>query len=202
MARARILEGAVTALAEKGLDATVEDIAEAARVSRRTVFRHFATHGDLLVAALAEVIDAIGAHIRTFPPPGEDVEAWLTEFSVALHALLRRVIGRAFWDIHVQRPGTAPVVTAALADWLRMREGFAQEVATTAWRAMGGKKAPPPWVIDAFVLQLSAFATNAMVAYSPEEAGQVSARILWAVLTTALAGERRDGRGARRPSRR
>jgi hypothetical protein len=48
-------------------------------------------------------------------------------------------------------------------------------------------------VIDAFVLQLSAFATNAMIAYSTDEAGKVSGRILWAVLSAAGAERRPDG---------
>ena len=56
MAQARIVQGAATALATKGFDATVDDIAEAAGVGRRTVFRYFATHDDLITAAVAEIL--------------------------------------------------------------------------------------------------------------------------------------------------
>ncbi|HXY43922.1 MAG TPA: TetR/AcrR family transcriptional regulator [Acidimicrobiales bacterium] len=186
LARARILQGAVSVLAEKGFDATIDDVAAAARVSRRTVFRHFATQGELHVAAVNDVMEVIGGELRALPPPHADVEAWLTECSVRLHGLIRRVVGRAFWDVHIQRPGTAPVVHAALDGWIEMRDRYTREFATTAWQAVGGRKAAPQWVVDAFVLQLSAFATNALVAYSPQEAGEVSARILWAVLSSAL----------------
>ena len=55
-------------------------------------------------------------------------------------------------------------------------------------------------MIDAFVLTLSAFATNAMAAYSTKEAGEISAKILWAVLTTARGDEGRNTTS--RPNRR
>jgi len=40
VARSRILVAAMTVLAQRGLDATVDDVAEASGVNRRTVFRH------------------------------------------------------------------------------------------------------------------------------------------------------------------
>ncbi|MFZ0171052.1 MAG: helix-turn-helix domain-containing protein [Acidimicrobiales bacterium] len=188
-ARARILQGAVIVLAEKGFEVTADDVADSARVSRRTVFRHFATHGDLLVAAVSEVLDLVAAEMPGPPSPGADVQAWLIESAVALHELLRRLVGRAFWDIHVERPGTPPAFSASLRTLIARRDEYARQLATAAWQALGGRKAPPQWVIDAFVLQLSGFATNAMVAYSPRQAGEVSARILWAVLESALDEE-------------
>jgi hypothetical protein len=156
------------------------------------VFRHFATHGELIVAAVAELYKVVAARMPGPPSPGADVHAWLTESAVALHGLNREVIGRAFWDIHIQRPGTSPEVTAALADVRIRRDQYAQDLATAAWRALGGKRVLPQWVIDAFVLQLSAFATNALATYSTQEAGRVSAQILWTVLSAALGEQRQD----------
>jgi len=192
MARARIVQGAAVALAAHGLDITADEVAEAAGVSRRTVFRHFATHGELIVTAIAELYKVVADRMPGPPAPGADVRAWLTESAVALHALNREVIGRAFWDIHIQRPGTWPEVTAALSDVTARRDQWARELATGAWRALGGKRTPPQWVIDAFALQLSGFATNAMAKYSTQEAGRVSAQILWTVLSTALSAQQQD----------
>ena len=193
LTRERIVEGAMAAVAAHGLDATTDDVAEAAGVSRRTVFRHFTSHGELLAAAIIEMWRVFGARFPGPPAPEADVETWLRESAVTLHELNRQLLGRAFWDVFVERPGTSPEVTAALADWAIRRRRFADEFTGATWSALGGRGVPPNWLVDAFLLQLSAFATNAMAAYDTEEAGRVSTRILWAVLTTALAQQRLDG---------
>ena len=129
------------------------------------------------------------------PSPGTDVEIWLIETAVAMHELYRQIVGRAFWDIHIDRPGMSSEVIAALAGVAAQRHRFNSELANTAWSALGGKRSPPEWVIAAFDLQLSAFATNAMAAYRhAQQAGHVSGRILWAVLSTALAEQREVAR--------
>jgi hypothetical protein len=93
-----------------------------------------------------------------------------------------------FWDVHIERPGTSPEVTAVIRDLTNRRLRYATQLSTAAWRALGGRRGPPRWVIDAFVLQLSPFAANALMAYSTSDAADVSARILWAVLSQAVAG--------------
>jgi AcrR family transcriptional regulator len=186
----------MSAIAAKGLDVTVDDMAEAAMVSRRTVFRHFATHTAVLVAAIAEILRVYDANMPAPPAPGTDVDAWLSDSAVAIHELNRRVLGRAFWDAHVERPGIAPEVTAAIGLLRHARDRYADDLATGAWQALGAQGTPPHWVVDAFILQLSGFATNAMDGHSTEQAGRVSALVLSAVLAAALAGpgkaERRD----------
>ncbi len=187
LARARIIQGAVASLAVSGLDATVDEVAEAAGVSRRTVFRHFATHGELIAAAVAEGLRVIEARIPGPPAPGDDVEQWLVNTAVTMHEIYSEFVGRAFWDVHIVRPGMAPAVAAALAEVSSLRKRYATQLASAAWEALGGTGTPPDWVIDAFMLQLSAFATNAMATYSSQKAGEVSARILWVVLVAAVA---------------
>lgn len=44
-------------------------------------------------------------------------------------------------------------------------------------------------MIDAFILQLSAFATNAMAGHDTQEARLVNAQILWSVLTMVPEGQ-------------
>ncbi len=105
MAQARILQGAATALAERGFDATVDDIAEAAGVGRRTVFRYFATHDEVVGAAVAEIMASYESSIPGPPSPGVELETWLKETALTMHDLNGRVMGRAFWDMNVARPG-------------------------------------------------------------------------------------------------
>jgi len=187
LARTRIVQGALASLAVSGLDATVDEVAEAAGVSRRTVFRHFATHGELFAAAIAEGIQVLEARMPGPPPPGDDIEKWLIDTAVTMHELYRELVGRAFWDIHIERPGTPPEVVSALSDVPSFRRRYVTRLAAAAWEPLGGKGLPPEWVVDAFVLQLSGFASNAMATYSSQKAGEVSARILWVVLQGALA---------------
>lgn len=183
VARARIVEGAAAALAERGYDATVDDIAAAAQVSRRTVFRYFPTHDAVMEAAIQEVVGRY-EHLRPkSPAPGIELHAWLEEIAVALHEVNARLLGKAFWQLDEDRPGLTREQRTEL------RRALATEAATYAWRLAEGRGEPPAWVVDAFALQLSAFATNCLDGYSPEEAGRVSTRILAAVLTSALADD-------------
>ncbi len=56
----RILRSARLFLAEHGLDVTVEEIAEAAGVSRRTLFRYFPTRDQLVAAAIGAGLERYG----------------------------------------------------------------------------------------------------------------------------------------------
>jgi hypothetical protein len=77
-------------------------------------------------------------------------------------------------------------VLAAISDRLGRRRDLFKELANAAWRARGGGDGAPRWVVDAFAVLLSAFATTAMESYEVEDAGQLSARILVAVLSEAI----------------
>ncbi len=181
--RARIVQGAVTALAETGFDVTVDEIATTAGVSRRTVFRHFATHDEVLAAAVEEILASYDRLVPGPPVPGTNVEEWLKETAVTLHELNTRLMGKAFWDLNVERPGISPM------ERTRRRMGYSTQIAQNAWRLANGRGRPPSWVVDAFALQLSGFATNCLDSYSTEKAGRISARILNVVLAAALAEE-------------
>jgi AcrR family transcriptional regulator len=189
-ARDRIIQGAMVAVAAYGLDVTMEQVAEASGVSRRTVTRHFATHGELIAATIDEGLTFIGTNIPDAPPLGTDAQTWLTDAVVNLHEVTRRLLGRAFWDIHIDRPNTPTEVTEALAKVVVRRYQFAGDFADSAWRAVGASGETPQWVKDAFTFHVSGFATFALAKYSPKETGQLSAKILWVVLTTAVDAER------------
>jgi AcrR family transcriptional regulator len=188
----RIVDGALVAMARSGLDVTIDEVADTAGVSRRTVFRHFASHGELIAAAISKGLSVLGTHIPSVLAPGTDVESWLNDTVVTLHTILRQLLGRAFWDIHIDRPGTPPEVLAAIEDIAIQRKRFTDGLADAAWAALGGENRPPRWVIDAFSQQVSGFATYALPGYSPQETGQLSARILWLVLGAALEEQRQE----------
>jgi len=179
--RARIVDGASAVLAERGFDATIDEIATAAGVSRRTVFRHFPTHGAVVEAAVS---DLLSRYVRSVdqmsPASGAELGSWLEETAALLHSVNRRLIGRAFWDINLERSGCTP------AQHEKLRIEAASQIAHHAWHLGRVKGKPPSWVVDAFTLQLSCFATSCLEGYDTNEAGKVSARILAAVLSAAM----------------
>jgi AcrR family transcriptional regulator len=180
------LDAALRTMASSGLDVTIDDVASEAGVSRRTVFRHFHSHGDLVAATVLLMRETVHANVPAPPDPGEDLREWLVASSISVHAMLRRVVGQSFWDLHVSRPGRPPEVVEALRGLGEMRRGLTAELAAVAWGNLGATGPTPAWVNDAFALQLSTFSTHVLSNYDATEAGRTCARILWAVLSDAL----------------
>lgn len=84
--RDAILAAARAQLARVGYGALrVEDVARRARVSRRTVYSHFATRAILAEASLAERADALRDRVARWRPRSSDADAVLDEI-VAFHA--------------------------------------------------------------------------------------------------------------------
>jgi AcrR family transcriptional regulator len=191
-ARARIVEGAMVAVAKWGLDATVDQIAEEAGVSRRTVFRQFSSHAELLLATLEEIRQLFEAGIPTAPSADEDLEDWLIESTVKVHELFRSTLGRGFWDLHVDRPRISDDVTDFIARTPQIRRRIAESALSDAWRALDAEGEPPSWLLDTFSIHLSGFAAFAHANRTPRETGELSARILWITLNQAA----RDSRSA------
>ena len=78
--RARILEAAEEVFAERGPDASTEEVARRAEVAVGTIFRHFPTKSDLLRALLKRLLDQLGADAQTLVAGG-DPRALFTFFS-------------------------------------------------------------------------------------------------------------------------
>ena len=79
--RQLLLAAAADEFAERGLDASVADIARRAGVGKGTVFRHFATKDDLLAAIVIDRIEAlnvVGERLLGSPDPGAALVEFLT----------------------------------------------------------------------------------------------------------------------------
>ena len=74
--RSLLAQTAMQLFAEKGFDeTTVEEVAAAAGVSRRTLFNYFRTKEDLALSGLAEQGEVIAARLGTRPA---DEDAWVS----------------------------------------------------------------------------------------------------------------------------
>jgi AcrR family transcriptional regulator len=79
--RQLLLTAAAEEFAERGLDASVADIARRAGVGKGTVFRHFATKDDLLAAIVIdriEALNAVGERLLGAADPGAAMLEFLT----------------------------------------------------------------------------------------------------------------------------
>jgi AcrR family transcriptional regulator len=79
--RRSLLAAAADEFAERGLDASVADIARRAGVGKGTVFRHFATKDDLLSAIVIDRIEglnAVGERLLDAPDPSAALLEFLT----------------------------------------------------------------------------------------------------------------------------
>jgi AcrR family transcriptional regulator len=94
--RARLVAAAREALAAGGNDVAFDVIARHAGVGNATLYRHFPTRADLLVAVYADEVAALcqhGAQLLESAEPTDALFAWLDEFVV--HVATKRPLAVA-----------------------------------------------------------------------------------------------------------
>ncbi|WP_329115510.1 TetR/AcrR family transcriptional regulator [Streptomyces sp. NBC_01465] len=107
----RLLEVASVAFAERGADASLDDIAKRAGVGSGTLYRHFPTRRDLLEAVYLESIDELTDRAVKFTvseqPAGEALVEWLQLLAEQMIRLsgLKALLGEAMTD------GSSPVIS-------------------------------------------------------------------------------------------
>src|SRR5579872_500751 len=141
VARDRIERAAHHVLADKGLSATVEEVAGVAGVSIRTVFRHYGTRDHMIATALRSQLLHYG---DTLPVPGpeETLDSWLPQLLEEVHRV-NAELGRAYWEL----AALGYVLTGELGDVARerlaARTRFVDALARHAWRLDGNRSRPP-----------------------------------------------------------
>lgn len=187
-ARDRIIHAARIALATKGLDTTVDDVAAAADVSRRTIFRQFGTRDHLLATAFREGLRSYGEHV-TFDKDKIDPDTWLRELLVASHRSNAKS-GRIYWELSALEPELDGELAEAAAERRRSRRRFVRKVTNTLWRLADADGKPPTWLTDTIAIHLSGFTTQALAGdfdRTPDQVAEVSARVIQATLQSALS---------------
>jgi AcrR family transcriptional regulator len=189
LTRSRIGRGAMEALARYGFDATVEEIAQLSGVSPRTIFRHFKTHDQLILATVKDIFEACGRPAESSAHSRDDLEVWLRELASTVHLRNAEIVGNAFWDIHIPRADPSEPLGEVERLRRHQRTQGVRHVARLAWRAANGEGEPPDDVVLAFALNFSAFTTHALMGafdQTPEQIGALTAEILLTVLRRAV----------------
>jgi AcrR family transcriptional regulator len=173
--RTEITAQALALFSERGFDTvTADEIADAVGVSRRTLFRYFATKEDIVVAAFDNLGDEALAALHERPAE----EAPWTALHHALGAAVARLEDRpaTFFELHgviAQTPALRRRLLeqrdgwrAALAEELATRTASTRnesellattaigafDVATEAWARMGGRRRLSRLLDDSFEL--------------------------------------------------
>jgi AcrR family transcriptional regulator len=102
-----ILEAARQALAERGMSASIEDIARRARVSKQTVYNRFGSKAELVRILVERRVDEITAHLDS-PGSGEGPEEALAGYARVVLESIATPSSIALLRIHIQGAAEMP----------------------------------------------------------------------------------------------
>jgi len=108
-----ILDAAVIVFAERGVTASVEDIARRACVSKQTIYNHYGSKADLVRAVMDRRVHEITASLET-PSAVEHPAEALAEFGRVLLRAVMRPQGPAFMRMAMAGVGEMPEVAQAV----------------------------------------------------------------------------------------
>jgi len=98
-----VLAAARTLFAERGVDAPLDDVARRAGVGNATMYRHFPTRQDLIIAVYADEVTALceaGDALLAAGSPGDALHEWLGAF-------VEHVAGKRDLALAIPRDGSA-----------------------------------------------------------------------------------------------
>jgi AcrR family transcriptional regulator len=161
--RARVTRATQALLADKGLGVSMDDIATASGVGRRSLFRHFASRDALVAEALDRSLAWFGDQLSGQLATQQPLQAWLADLASRVHRI-HLTAGRALWQLAAADDDQLPAEIAELNRRRRTyREQWTVSVASHAWRLAGGQGPVPEVVVDTFAVTLSSFATRSMI---------------------------------------
>jgi AcrR family transcriptional regulator len=178
-----ILAAARTYVLTNGLDATMDDLAEATGVSRRTLFRHFVSREKLLAAAFEA---GIVNYREQLPSYDGDLPGWLRATCVAAHRM-NATIGPGFFDL-ASRGDLPPELAAAEQRRRRELREAMTETAQTLWAGAGRRGSVPRAVSVAVSAHLSPYFTAALM-IDGGESWDTAADLAFAAIMATVANE-------------
>ena len=192
LTRSRIRQAAMEVVAQRGFDATVDEIARVSGVSPRTIFRHYASHDQLIVSTVKDMFEACGQPTEGVPTPTDDLNGWIEGLALTIHTRNAEILGEAFWDIHAQNRNAPGALSEVDALRREARTRGVYYLVTLAWQRAGGTGDPPKDLMLVFALNFSAFTTQALMVdfdQTPAQVGRLTADILKVMLRRAIEAQ-------------
>jgi AcrR family transcriptional regulator len=161
--RLKLLRATVRLIADRGLDVTMDEIAEAAGINRRTLFRQVESRDVLVADALSSSMDWYETQIERAVPAEQPLEEWIAALALQMMEI-HRAAGLGYWQLAATPDNDLPPELAAVnARRRRDRRLNSPVTARAIWKRAGGTGRCPQVVIDAVAMTLSTFATRSMV---------------------------------------
>ena len=196
--RLKVLRATRRLLAERGLDVSMDEIADAAGVNRRTLFRHVESRDALVADAMSASMDWFDAHLDLTPVPGLSLDDWITDMALRMIEFHRRA-GRGLWQLAASRGDElSPALAAVNLRRRRVRRAGSVAMAQAIWRHASGDDDCPTAVLDAVALAISSFSVRSMLDDFGRRPAPLARSIgtLLASLVRAQVEVRRAGQGA------
>ncbi len=180
--KSSVLDAAELLLARHGVDVTMDELAAAAGVGRRTLFRYFDSREELIAAAVERqydrIVNTIFEHVDAGTPE-ELIRSVLTRSHQVASGM-----GLAHWQIAADPESHGNVGAAVQARRLARRR-YIDEFALRLWRLAGQPGTPPPLLGDTFGLLESLFTYEALrrdFGHTPEHIAETTTQVLIATL--------------------
>ncbi len=168
---------------QRGLDATMDQLAEASGVSRRTLFRHFDTREKLLAAAFEAGITGYRSQLPAVGDFAGDLHRWLRATCESAHRM-NSTIGPGFFEL-ASRTDLPADLAAAEARRRHEFRGAMADITGTLWRALCRDGDPPEALETTIVAHLSPHFTAAL-SVDADRDWRVAADIAYQAILAAL----------------
>jgi AcrR family transcriptional regulator len=172
LTRVRIRRAAMEVVARRGFDATLDEIAQVSGVSPRTIFRHYASHDQLIAATVKDMFEVGDRPMEDLPSYTDDFDGWLEVLALTAHTRNFEILGNAFWDLHAPSRKLSEVLSELGTVRREYRRSAMHYLVTMAWQAAGGTGEPPG---------------------TPTQIGALTANILKVLLRRAVQVQRSAG---------
>ena len=179
--RESVLDAVQPLLAEAGVDVTMDQLAEAAGIGRRTLFRYFPSKEALVAAAVRRSYDRLLAEVFEAPADGLGPEDTIRSVLQRTHEVAERM-GRAHWQVAAD-PESHGELGDAVAARQQARARYVVRFTELLWERAEMSGRPPRWLVDAFGLVESLFAFQAL----QRDLGRTSDEIVETTTTMMIA---------------
>jgi len=158
--RSHILSVARATFAAEGLDVTMREFARRSELGVATLYRHFPTREDLVVATFAEQVREC---VATVAAASNDLDVWRGINTVVEEICIRQVLDRGFSGVLLGSVASGKIFAAERAENLRSLTRLVD-------RARRESLVRPDLTVDDFRLILAATATPHLSAPGTEQA--------------------------------